>query len=170
MRAAEMVLIEAEAQLQQGNASQAGNVLAELMERRDPNWKNDSPTLEDVYLQRRLELIGEGHAYFDLKRLNKGVERDYEGSNHLEGYKLNVGAGDTAWIYKIPQRAIDDDANYNLTEVDNNLSLQVPVYLQELGYSSYNNDTIFISSSAGRTNAYGWVQCNYPWTVTVDAD
>ena len=170
MRAAEMVLIEAEAQLQQGNASQAGNVLAELMERRDPNWKNDSPTLEDVYLQRRLELIGEGHAYFDLKRLNKGVERDYEGSNHLEGYKLNVGAGDTAWIYKIPQRAIDDDATYNLTEVDNNLSLQVPVYLQELGYSSYNNDTIFISSSAGRTNAYGWVQCNYPWTVTVDAD
>lgn len=119
MRAAEMVLIEAEAYTQMGWSTDAANALAELMVRRDPNWQAYYPTIEDIYLQRRLELIGEGHAYFDLKRLNKGIERDYEGSNHLDGYKLNVAAEDTAWTYKIPQSAINDDRTYNLTEEDN---------------------------------------------------
>ena len=168
MRAAEMVLIEAEAWTHLGNISEAAYTFAELMYRRDPSWSVHQLGLEEIYLQRRLELIGEGHAYFDLKRLNKGIERDYEGSNHLDGYKLNVAAEDTAWTYKIPQTAINDDRTYNLTEEDN--LWREPVYLKETQYSSFNNDTIFMTASAGRTYSYGWVQCNYPWEVTADVD
>lgn len=119
MRAAEMVLIEAEALARLSLGDEAASTLALLMERRDSNWGKTSVTADDVYLQRRLELIGEGHAYFDLKRLNKGIERNYEGNNHLEGYKLNVAADDSTWVYKIPQSAINDDRTYNLTEEDN---------------------------------------------------
>ena len=169
MRAAEMILIEAEAWIHFGYITDAANALAELMQRRVPEWDLREPTLEDVYLQRRLELIGEGHAYFDLKRLNKGIERDYEGSNHLEGYKLNVAAEDSSWVYKIPQKAINNDATYNLSDEDN-LFIQDPVYLKETNYTSYNNDTIFMSASAGRAGTYGWVLCNRPWTVSTDAD
>lgn len=169
MRAAEMILIEAEAYARLGWNYDAANVLSELMQRRDPEWQIQALDLEEVYLQRRLELIGEGHAYFDLKRLNRGIERNYEGSNHLEGYKINVAANDSAWVYKIPQSAINNDQAYNLTEEDN-LFTQNPVYLNEVSYSSYNNDTIFMSASAGRTTSYGLVQCSHPWKVTADAD
>lgn len=119
MRAAEMVLIEAEALARLSLGNEAASTLALLMEQRDSNWGKTSVTADDVYLQRRLELIGEGHAYFDLKRLNKGIERNYEGNNHLGGYKLNVAADDSTWVYKIPQSAINDDRTYNLTEEDN---------------------------------------------------
>lgn len=167
MRAAEMVLIEAEARMQLGEADSAKSVYAELMTRRDPNWQPNVLSLEDIYLQRRLELIGEGHAYFDLKRLNRGVERNYEGSNHLLGFKKDVQADDSVWVYKIPQSAIDNDSVYNLTFEDNIIA---PIaYLKE-NSSSYNNDTIFMSASAGRTIRYGWIECNYPWTISTDAD
>ena len=170
MRAAEMVLIEAEAWAQMGNVSNAAYTFAELMVRRDPNWQVHALTLDEIYLQRRLELIGEGHAYFDLKRLNKGVERDYEGSNHLDGYQINVAANDSAWVYKIPQSAINDDYTYNLTDKDN-LWIENPVYLREINYTTYyTGDTIFMSASAGRAYTYGRVESNYPWTVTDNAD
>ena len=170
MRAAEMVLIEAEAYIHMGWHTDAANALAELMVRRDPNWEYQYPTLEDIYLQRRLELIGEGHAYFDMKRLNKGIERNYEGNNHLEGYAINVTENDSSWIYKIPQNAINNDYIYNLTEEDN-LWISEPVYLKEVNYTQYyTGDTIFMSASAGRAYTYGRVECNYPWTVSSDAD
>lgn len=169
MRAAEMLLIEAEAQMWMGNSDQAAGLLGELMSRRDPEWQQTGISLEDIYLQRRLELIGEGHAYFDLKRLNRGIDRNYEGSNHLENYKVAVGGADSAWVYKIPQRAINDKVTYNLTEEDNLWT--VPVYLNEINYSNYYvGDTIFMSASAGRAYTYGRVEANVPWTVTTDAD
>ncbi len=119
MRAAEMVLIEAEAQVRMGNQARAAEALSMLMSKRDPNWNMPIVNVDDIHLQRRLELIGEGHAYFDLKRLNKGIERNYEGNNHLEGFQLNVAENDSAWVFKIPQSAIYDDYTYNLTEEDN---------------------------------------------------
>ena len=169
MRAAEMVLIETEAWAKLGEVDNATQTFAELMTRRDPDWHAHVLTLEDIYLQRRLELIGEGHAYFDLKRLNKGIERDYNGSNHLDGFRLNVAAADSTWVYKIPQSAIDDDYTYNLTEEDNLWTESV--YLREINYTSYyTGDTIFMSASAGRAYTYGRVESNYPWTVTDNAD
>lgn len=111
MRAAEMVLIEAEAYAQQGNTAQAATVLGELMAQRDPSWSQANATVEDVYLQRRLELIGEGFGYFDLKRLNKGVDRNYEGSNHMAGYKFVVPQDSVCWTYQIPQREMQENSH-----------------------------------------------------------
>ena len=109
MRAAEMVLIEAEAYAHMGNGAQAAQVLKVLMSARQPDWSKASVSVEDVYLQRRIELWGEGFAFYDLKRLNKGIDRNYEGSNHLAGYKLTVPAHDVRWRYQIPQAEMQEN-------------------------------------------------------------
>ncbi len=118
MRGAEMVLIEAEALARQQQFADAAVVLKELMAQRDPSWDKSMVTVEDVYLQRRLELIGEGFAYFDLKRMRKGVDRSYEGNNHLAGYAITVSADDPVWTYQIPQTEIQE--NIYITDDDQN--------------------------------------------------
>ena len=118
MRAAEMVLIEAEAYAHLQQNSKAAEVLKELMSARQPDWNMLSVTVEDVLLQRRIELWGEGFSYFDLKRLNKGIDRKYEGSNHLTGYDLVVPAQDVRWTYQIPRNEIQE--NDMISEDDQN--------------------------------------------------
>lgn len=118
MRAAEMVLIEAEALAHLNRNAEAATVLKKLMANRDPAWSASTVTVEDVYLQRRIELIGEGFSYFDLKRLNKGIDRNYSGTNHLTGYRLVVPAQDVRWTYQIPLAEIQE--NRQITEDDQN--------------------------------------------------
>ena len=50
MRAAEMVLIEAEALARQGQESQAATVMKELMANRQPSWNETSVSVADVLL------------------------------------------------------------------------------------------------------------------------
>ena len=108
MRVSEMVLIEAEALAhQQGKSGEAAIALKKLMQNRDNSWDKTSVTVEDVLLQRRIELWGEGFAYFDLKRLSKGIDRTYPESNHEAGAKIVVPADDIRWYYQIPQNALD---------------------------------------------------------------
>ena len=107
MRAAEMVLIEAEALAHQGKNTEAAAALKKLMNNRDPKWDKSSVTVEDVFLQRRIELWGEGFGYFDLKRLGKGVDRTYAGNNHRT--KIVVPADDVAWVYQIPNAEIQEN-------------------------------------------------------------
>lgn len=116
MRASEMVLIEAEAYAHLNQNTKAAEVLKELMSQRDPEWNLTSVTVDDVYTQRRLELWGEGFTYFDLKRLNKGINRNYEGSNH--NYKLVFDAHDVAWTFQIPRSEIQE--NTHISEDDQN--------------------------------------------------
>ena len=118
MRAAEMVLIEAEAYAHLNNGTKAATVLKELMSNRQPSWNKLSVTVEDVLLQRRIELWGEGFAYFDLKRNNKGIDRNYEGSNHLAGYLHTIPAQDVRWTYQIPRGEIQE--NDLISEQDQN--------------------------------------------------
>jgi hypothetical protein len=118
MRVSEMYLIEAEALAQQGKTGEAYNVLKELMDERDPSWSANRSvaTVPDVFLQKRLELWGEGHIFYDYLRLKKGVDRTYPDSNHM--VKNKVDAGSWKFIYQIPQTEIDN--NENLTENDQN--------------------------------------------------
>lgn len=121
MRAAEMVLIEAEAYARLGQNEKGVEVLKSLM---DPyyadGWNETSVSVEDVLLQRRIELWGEGFAYFDLKRNNKGIDRAYDGTNHLNGYQLQVPAHDVRWTYQIPNFAFNN-SSYDLDpETDQN--------------------------------------------------
>ncbi|MDR2358644.1 MAG: RagB/SusD family nutrient uptake outer membrane protein [Prevotellaceae bacterium] len=118
MRASEMALIEAEALAQKGSGAAAATVLKELLSQRNPGWNESSVTVDDVWLQRRIELWGEGFAMFDLKRLHKGIDRNYPGSNHYSSAKFAVPAGDKRWIYRIPQSEIQE--NPDISEADNN--------------------------------------------------
>ena len=118
MRAAEMVLIEAEAYARLNDGGKAAQTLAVLMKNRQPSWNRTLVTVEDVLLQRRIELWGEGFGYFDLKRNNKGINRKYEGNNHLAGYDLVVPAQDVRWTYQIPNTEIQE--NDLISEKDQN--------------------------------------------------
>ena len=118
MRAAEMVLIEAEAYAHMGQGAKAAEVLKVLMSARQPDWNKASVTVDDIYLQRRIELWGEGFAFYDLKRLNKGIDRTYEGNNHLPSYDIKVDAQDVRWIYQLPLAEIQE--NKLINEEDQN--------------------------------------------------
>jgi len=107
MRASEMYLIEAEALAHLGQGGPAADVLKKLMQNRDPAWNRATVSVEDVFLQKRIELWGEGVIFYDYLRLKKGVDRTYQGSNHL--YKVTRPAGDWLYIYQIPQAEIDNN-------------------------------------------------------------
>ncbi|MBR3857774.1 MAG: SusF/SusE family outer membrane protein, partial [Bacteroidaceae bacterium] len=74
--------------------------------------------------------------------MNRGIERNYEGSNHLEDYKLNVTAENDAWVYKIPQRAIDDDRTYNLSVEDKTFPAELFQIGQDFGGWDWSSDGV----------------------------
>ncbi len=114
MRASEMVLIEAEAYAHLNQETKAAQVLAELMSNRQPDWNQSIVSVEDVYLQRRIELWGEGFTFFDLKRLNKGIDRSYDGNNH--NYKLVVPAHDVRWTFQLPRSEMQENTHIDASE------------------------------------------------------
>lgn len=119
MRAAEMYLIEAEALVRQGQGGQAAQVLGELMKYRQPSWNASEVTLNEILFQRRIELWGEGFRWFDMKRNNLGIDRTYEGNNHLPGdYQLKIPGQDVRWTYQIPRSEMQE--NDQLTDDDQN--------------------------------------------------
>jgi hypothetical protein len=118
MRAAEMVLIEAEALAHLSRNAEAATALKKLMVNRDPAWNKSSVTVDEVWMQRRIELWGEGFSFFDIKRLNKGIDRTYAGTNHRVDAQFKIEAGDPIWIYPIPQTEILE--NPEIGEEDNN--------------------------------------------------
>ena len=80
MRVEEMYLIKAEAQAMNNDVSGGVNTLNSFVNTyRDPSYKCTATTgeavQEAVWHQRRIEFWGEGLAYFDIMRLNKGVNR-----------------------------------------------------------------------------------------------
>src|SRR6185436_8400710 len=109
MRASEMFLIEAEARANMGNSAAAAAALYELAKKRNSAYTLSTATgsalLKEIYLQRRIELWGEGFRFYDLKRLNLPLDR----SRHtfLPSYQKNVPAGDIKWQFAIPQAEID---------------------------------------------------------------
>lgn len=101
MRAAEMFLIEAEAKARLGEAD-ASSILFEFEEARDPEYVLSTNTgqalVDEILLQRRIELWGEGFRFFDLKRTNSNLDRT--GANHdssIVGGVFVVPAGDKRW-------------------------------------------------------------------------
>lgn len=122
MRAAEMFLIEAEARARQGNNAAAQAALFTLMRNRNPQYVQSTNTgqalLNEIYLNRRAELWGEGHRFTDLKRLNLPMSR-VGIPNHLDALILvrTIPAGDIQWQFLFPQ----DEMNQNKLIVQNPL-------------------------------------------------
>ncbi|WP_432710293.1 RagB/SusD family nutrient uptake outer membrane protein [Pedobacter sp.] len=112
MRAAEMYLIEAEALARSGDDAGAAAALFTLAVNRDEEYTLSSNTgqalINEIMLQRRVELWGEGFRFYDLKRTNSPLDRT--GANHNASYAngvLEVPANDNRWQFLIPQDEIN---------------------------------------------------------------
>ena len=123
MRAAEMYLIEAEAYARQGDTGNSTLVLKELLSTRNPAW-NGTADVNEVLLQRRIELWGEGFSYFDLRRNGLGIDRTYSGTNHPAWGRLKVDAHSDLWNFQIPQSEIDNN-DYISEDEQNPYSVEV---------------------------------------------
>ncbi|BFP41806.1 RagB/SusD family nutrient uptake outer membrane protein [Flavobacteriaceae bacterium GF1] len=121
MRSAEMYLIEAEAKARLGDAT-AADVLFELVSNRDPGYVRSTNTgmdlVNEVFLQRRIELWGEGVSWFDLKRFNLPLDRSGPGSNHRSFGLIDIEAGGDFFKLQIPQGELN--SNPNLGPADQN--------------------------------------------------
>lgn len=105
MRIEEMYLILAEAKAMLGDVAKGAEVLNSfVVNYRDPAYNCTASTaeelVEEVWMQRRIELWGEGHAYYDLMRLKKPIDR--RGAGFEAPYVFYVPDGDAARIYPIP--------------------------------------------------------------------
>ncbi|MDD5951742.1 MAG: RagB/SusD family nutrient uptake outer membrane protein [Bacteroidales bacterium] len=117
MRKSEMILIAAEAHARLGDG-QAASTLKELMEKRDPAWNYSSVSIDDILLQRRIELWGEGFEYFDLRRNGLAVDRKYSGTNHTVAAQFVFPAHAKSWNFQIPKQEMQN--NPNITEEEQN--------------------------------------------------
>ena len=125
MRVEEMYLIEAEAVGRENEAD--GIALLEAFGKtRDAsyvygshkeNYGNvkSSDFVNEVWWQRRAELWGEGFATFDIKRLQKGVIRNYPGTNHVPNYRY-VELDTPSWMNLC---IVQTETNYNTACTNN---------------------------------------------------
>jgi len=94
MRIEEMYFIEAEAAAHQ-NAANGKALLESFMQTyRCPSYtcpvSDTEGVVSEIFLQKRVELWGEGLNFFDYKRLNKTVTRGYTGTNFSDASRFNT--------------------------------------------------------------------------------
>ena len=125
MRVEEMYLIEAEAAGRQ-NEADGIKLLTDFAKTRDASYvygthneaygnTETSAFINEIWWQRRVELWGEGFATFDIKRLQKGIIRNYEGTNHTAEYRWNMSTTPT-WMNLC---IVQTETNYNLACTNN---------------------------------------------------
>lgn len=145
MRVEEMYYILAEAQAMAGDPAQGLATLKNFTTAyRDPGYNVTASSAESVqeavWMQRRIELWGEGLSYYDLMRLRKGIDRRGSGfeaayqyvikdtkeaerqaiSTVLAGKGGSEGTDLARLIYRIPNSEIE--GNKQLESTDDNLS------------------------------------------------
>ena len=122
MRYEEMILIQAEG-LARSNQEAAAKALLEgwVKANRDANYtcraSDEAGLVEEIWMQRRIELWGEGFAWFDLNRLEKPIIRTTS-SNWPEAWIVDVDAHHECRIWTLPDREIQN--NDGIDESDNN--------------------------------------------------
>ncbi|MBO4905827.1 MAG: RagB/SusD family nutrient uptake outer membrane protein [Bacteroidaceae bacterium] len=132
MRVEEMYFIEAEAVCQQGNTAEAQRLLGAFMSQyRDNaysfNGTSQADVLNEIILQKGIELWGEGRSFFDYKRLNLGVDRTYEGTNFPTWAQIST-AHRPAWMNFV----------FPALEEQNNIGLY--------GHNNPSSDNVYSSS------------------------
>lgn len=110
LRTGEMFLIRAEARARQGGVKEVSG-LADLNELRaaritgyTPVLLIGNPLLDAIELERRKELVGEGHRWFDLKRTSRNIART---ERVLNSTVLTLAPTSKYWVWPIPQGEID---------------------------------------------------------------
>lgn len=115
MRVAEMYLLNAEAAARGGDEPGARTRLGELLSKRgvDPAYLSGlsgTALLDEIYLQTRIELWGEGKSYLALKRFKKSTTR---GTNHLSNVGVTIPYDDERLTFEIPESEIQNNPFIN---------------------------------------------------------
>lgn len=118
MRIAEMFLIEAEAKARLNDPT-ASQILFNLVTARNAAYVRSTATgqalIDEVLLNRRIELWGEGFRFYDLKRTNSALDRTgpttlpATTSNHITSVAnvMSIPAGDKRWQWLFPRAEIN---------------------------------------------------------------
>ena len=113
MRVEEMYFIEAEAAAHQDPARGAELVTTFMTSYRDNTYScatgSVDAVVEEIVLQKRIELWGEGHTFFDIKRLNMSVTRAYPGTNVTDDNQLLNTNGRPAWMNFVISQSEEDN-------------------------------------------------------------
>jgi hypothetical protein len=136
MRMEEMYLTEAEALCRQEQYAAAQNVMKEYMNTRDPDYSTTKTgnalgalttdetgsLLEEITIQRRIELWGEYGRIYDIKRLKQGFKRTtamgWPASALISG--TDTQNPDTyAWVLTIPQAEFDGNSSLDAAKDQN---------------------------------------------------
>ena len=109
LRLAEQYLIRAEAYCEKGKYSAAYNDLVTLNTARNAKAStlSESNWREAISNERVKELYMEGFRLQDLKRWNKGIEREHQAYTQPEGSGKKILAGDYRFVWPIPQNDIE---------------------------------------------------------------
>ncbi len=108
MRVAEMYLLKAEAAAQLGMDADAAATLKTLLDERvdDASYVDalsGGDLLDEIYLQTRIELWGEGKSYLAMKRNKATITR---GDNHLSFVGVAIPYDDERLTFEIPESEI----------------------------------------------------------------
>lgn len=127
MRVEEMYLIKAEAEAMSGNLGAGKSTLESFVQTyRNLSFISHATSAEElqdeVWLQRRMELWGEGFALFDILRLKKPIVR--KGTNYPASVQFNLDPESQIMIYRIPQ--CEMETNEGITDEDNNPAAERP--------------------------------------------
>lgn len=115
MRVDEMYLLHAEAAAKTGDEARAQEILQLLLDERvDDSSYVDNLTgdelLEEIYLQTRIELWGEGKSYLAMKRNRATITR---ADNHLSFPGESFSYDDDRLTFEIPQSEVQNNPNIN---------------------------------------------------------
>lgn len=136
MRMEEMYLTEAEAECRMNNDAKAQSILREFMSYRDPNYQTSKTgktlgaltsdetgsLLEEILIQRRIELWGEYGRIYDIKRLKQGFTRTQDMGWPIPALLngTNTQNPETyAWVLTIPQAEFDGNVNMDASKDQN---------------------------------------------------
>ncbi|WP_440069614.1 RagB/SusD family nutrient uptake outer membrane protein [Tenacibaculum discolor] len=115
MRIEEAYLLNAEANARSGNEGAARNSLKAVMQNRVPDVTyidalSGQALLDEIYLQTRIELWGEGKSYLAMKRFKATVNR---GSNHIFLANESMDYNEERMTFEIPQDEIQNNPFLN---------------------------------------------------------
>ena len=111
MRVAEMYLLHAETAAKSGDEGSARTVLKMLLDKRvdDSSYVDGlsgAALLNEIYLQTRIELWGEGKSYLAMKRFKATTKR---GPNHYSNIGESISYDDDRMTFEIPQLEIQNN-------------------------------------------------------------
>jgi len=118
IRASEMYLIEAECEAELGNYAVAQEALFQVQSRADLSVSKSTAIgqelIDEVLLERRKELFGEGFRWNDIKRRNLPFKRD---GDHWSKYEFSSNDPDYYRLtFPIPQSELDANSKIGQTE------------------------------------------------------